>query len=427
MFPKLRAKVAQLLRWSERYTKTDMIYLAKGSFWLSSSSVITAGVAFGLAVAFANLVPAEVYGNYKYVLAIFGILCVTCLRGMDTAVTQAAARGNDGTVLSGLFTKMRWSLLGVLGAIVCASYYLYFGNTTLGYSFLVAAFFIPLMEPFGIFNAVLVGKRDFKLSSILGSTGQIIAALALLPVLIYLKDPILIFAAYCAVWTATRFASLLYTLKKYPPNDKLEQGVSSYAFHSSVVGIMAIVIGSIDSVLVFHYLGATNLAIMTFALAPVAQFRSILNSPSVLAVPKLANLTTAEIRKIIYKRSGALFLLGAGLTLVYCVLVIPFFHIFFPQYTEGIPYSIIFALTIMLQVGNTLVGPVINSRATLIPTRLLYLWNLPSIVIATCAIFLIPVFGLWGAVAGQLLSYAASTAVAWCMWYAIKDKEYVVS
>jgi O-antigen/teichoic acid export membrane protein len=425
MLTELQAKLIRILRWSERYTKTDMVYLAHGSFWLSSSSVLTAAVSFGLALAYANLVPKEVYGNYRYILTIFGILSVTCLRGMDTAITQAAARGNDGTIVQGLHNKMKWGLLGSLGAFGCAAYYYFYANNSLlAVSFLVAAFFIPLMEPYGIFNAVLVGKKDFKLSSILGTLGQVIAGIALLPVLIITKNYILIFAAYCTIWTLTRYWSYRYTLQKFPPNGKYELGASSYAVHSSIVGAMSILIGSIDSVLVFHYLGAVQLALFTFATAPVAHFRTILGTPSILAVPKLAGLSAASIRKILYKRSGALFLIGIAMTLMYCALSYPFYRIFFPQYLDAIPFSLLFSLTILLQVGNTLVGPVINSRATLIPRRLLYMWNIPSVVIATSAIFLIPVLGLWGAIIGQVLSYAASCAIAWFMWYSIQDVEH---
>ncbi len=425
MFGNLKALATRGLRWSEKYTKTDMVYLAHGSFWLSGSGVVTAAVSFGLALAFANLLPQETYGNYKYVLTIFGILCVTCLRGMDTVVTQAAARGNDGAVVSGLFAKMRWSTLGSAGALAAALYYYFYGgNATLALSLVIAAVFIPLMEPFGIFNAVLVGKKDFKLSSILGTLGQLVAALALLPVLVLTKNPVFIFAAYCAIWTVTRLGSLLFTLRKFPPNDRHEARASPYALHSSVVGATAILIGSIDSILVFHYLGAAQLAMFTFATAPVQHARTILNTPTVLAIPKLATQSNADIKKILYKRSGALFLIGIGIAAVYSVLAYPFFHIFFPQYIDVVPYSILFSLTIVFQVGNAFVGPVINSRATLIPHRLIYLWNIPSVVIAGSAILLIPVFGLWGAMVGQVLSYGSSTAIAWFMWYSIRNKEH---
>ena len=108
MFEGLQERLIRVLRWSEKYTKTDMVYLAHGTFWLSSSSIITGAVSFVLALAFANLLTKDAYGTYKYILTLFGILCVACLRGMDTAVTQGAARGNDGTVVSGLRSKRNW-------------------------------------------------------------------------------------------------------------------------------------------------------------------------------------------------------------------------------------------------------------------------------------------------------------------------------
>src|SRR3989344_51478 len=224
MYRYSKEQLVRALRWSERYTGTDMVYLARGSFWLSSSSVITAIVSFLLALAFANLLTKDEYGVYKYILTLFGILCVACLRGMDTVVAQGAARGNDGTVIMGLWAKIRWSLLGSVGALIGAAYYFYNGNDTLGTALIFAAFFIPFMEPFGIFNAVLVGKKDFKLSSALGVAGQIASAAALIIALALTKNPILIFIVYAGAWTATRYISLQYTLKKYPPNDKHEPG-----------------------------------------------------------------------------------------------------------------------------------------------------------------------------------------------------------
>jgi hypothetical protein len=37
----LKYKAYTFLRWSERHTKTDMIYLTKGGFWLTLAQVIS--------------------------------------------------------------------------------------------------------------------------------------------------------------------------------------------------------------------------------------------------------------------------------------------------------------------------------------------------------------------------------------------------
>ena len=65
----IKEKIYKLLRKSEKWTHTDMIYLAKGGFWLTLGQIISSVSSFALAVAFANFLPKEVYGNYKYIIS----------------------------------------------------------------------------------------------------------------------------------------------------------------------------------------------------------------------------------------------------------------------------------------------------------------------------------------------------------------------
>jgi len=62
---KLKDKIYRLLRRSEKYFKTDMVYLAHGGFWLTLGQIISSAASFLLAIAFANLLPKETYGTYK--------------------------------------------------------------------------------------------------------------------------------------------------------------------------------------------------------------------------------------------------------------------------------------------------------------------------------------------------------------------------
>ena len=95
MIGKIKTKIYKLLRWSEKYTKTDMVYLAKGASWLTSGQIISSFAIVLLAIAFANLIPRETYGTYKYVISVVGALSIFTLPGINTAVVQAVARHND--------------------------------------------------------------------------------------------------------------------------------------------------------------------------------------------------------------------------------------------------------------------------------------------------------------------------------------------
>ena len=70
----LKQRIYKGLKWSQKYTQTDMVYLAKGGFWLGMGQIITGLASFLLTLAFANLVPKETFGTYKHgcwMMAIF--------------------------------------------------------------------------------------------------------------------------------------------------------------------------------------------------------------------------------------------------------------------------------------------------------------------------------------------------------------------
>ena len=78
----LKHATYRLLRKSERYFKTDMVYVARGGFWVTAGNIVSALAAFGLAVAYANLLPKESYGTYKYILSLAGIIGAFSLTGL---------------------------------------------------------------------------------------------------------------------------------------------------------------------------------------------------------------------------------------------------------------------------------------------------------------------------------------------------------
>ena len=104
-------KASKGLRFLERYTKTDMVYLAKNSFWMNSNTVITSGFSFILSIAFAHLVSKETYGVYQFLISISSIIGGLTLIGMNSAVTQAVARGFEGVLRESVKVQLKFGLL----------------------------------------------------------------------------------------------------------------------------------------------------------------------------------------------------------------------------------------------------------------------------------------------------------------------------
>lgn len=423
MLNKLKNSIYKILRWSEKYTKTDMVYLVKGEFWLVSGQIISSATTFLLAIAFANLLPKETYGIYKYVLSIFGILAISNLRGLEAPLSQAIAKNYDGDFLNILKTKIKYGTLGALASLGVAFYYYLNSDNTLAISFLSIAVFLPFFEPFGLYHIYLLAKKKFRQSTIYLSLTQIIATIAMITTLFIVQNIFVIILVYFISWTTLRLTFLTKTLRILPPNKLKEPRTLSYGKHSTLINTMSSVIGSLDSILLFHYMGAIDLAIYTFAISPVIQFSSLFNKLPTLALPKLAKRSITEINQIFWSRFIFLSIIGILMAGIYILIAPLAFKIFFPQYLESTLYSQIFSLTIIFTLGQSFIGPALNSRLTMIPKKLLYLWNVPGIVFIISAFVLIHSFGIIGIIVSRLVSVMSTTIIGLFIWYKIKKLE----
>ncbi len=344
-----RQKIYSLLRWSEKYTKTDMVYLASGGFWLSFGQVIFSAASFALALAFANLLPKETFGQYKYVITVFSLLSIPALKGMETAIIQAVARRYEGSIISALKTKIKWGLLGSLASLGLAVYYLISNNNALAISFFIVALFVPLMNSFLIYESFLKGRKLFKKATALSVFIKISATITIIASLFITKNLFLIIFIYFASLTLFQVASFVFALKKYQPNKEKDKQTISYGKHLSVVRILTTIGDELDKILIWHYLGAIQLAVYSFALAPIVQIRKVFKNITSLALPKFAERSISEIKQAIAKKLLFFFLLMAVIVFCY-ILAAPFlFSLAFPKYMDSVFYSQIFALILLLK------------------------------------------------------------------------------
>ncbi|MBU1246924.1 oligosaccharide flippase family protein [Patescibacteria group bacterium] len=404
MLKNIRVKIYKLLRWSEAHTKTDMVYLAKGGFWLTLGQIISSASTFLLAIAFANLLPKETYGSYKYILSIASILAIPTLSGMNTAITQAVSRGYEGSLIPALKTKIRWGLFGALASLMLAGYYYFNNNTTLTISFLIISVFLPFMDSFSVYGSLLVGKKQFKISTKYQIISQITAITILIITLCFTQNLFFVLLAYFIPWTFLRFIFLKITLKKFRPNSQQDPQTIPYGKHLSLIGILGAVATHIDKILLFHYLGVAELAIYAFAIAPIEQIKGLFKNLPALALPKLARRSFHEIDSILYKRLFLLFFIGSCMALMYIFFAPYFFKIFFPKYLDSIFFSQIFGISIMLTAPIALLNAIGNSKLIYTPKKMLYeVTIIPQIILIASLLTLVPIFGIIGVIISKIL------------------------
>ncbi len=337
---RIKDSLHRLLRRSEGIFKTDMVYLARGGFWLGFSQIIVSLSSFLLAVAFAHFVSKESYGQYKYVLSIVGILSSFTLTGLGTAIVRSVSRGFDGTIRYAFRENLKWSFLFSLGFFVVAIYYFINGNFPLGVSMLIVGLLSPVLKSTNFYNSFLAAKKDFRRSALYyGIIGNIIPFICLFSVMLITNNPLWIVSTYFIANTAIGLILYSRVLDIYKPNDEVDPEALHYSKHLSFINILSGIANNIDQVLVFHYIGAAQLAIYNFAIAIPNQAKAIPANLSNIMFPKFAVRDDHEIRAGMKHKYFWLFILGGVIAIVYILLAPTIFHIFFPTYTESIRYS----------------------------------------------------------------------------------------
>ncbi|MCH7883534.1 oligosaccharide flippase family protein [Patescibacteria group bacterium] len=415
----LKSQLYRLLRWSEKYTKTDMVYLARGGFWLTTGKIVAALFSFLLAIAFAHFLPREIYGNYKYILSIGIVVGAFSLTGFGPAIIQAVSRGYEGTLRFAFWTNLKWSIAIILISLAGASYYFLNNNNTFALSFLIIGAFSPFLNSARFYGAYLNGKKEFRTLMTFGIISTSLQAVSLFLALLLTKNPVVLVFVYFFTTTTVNLALHFLTLKIYKPPDKVDPKIFNFSAHLSILDILHTVVGQLDKILIFHFLGGTSLAIYAFAQAPVVEFRSVLKLLHPLAIPKFSAQSKNETRKTLPLKMVKLSLMLIIPVVIYILLAPYLYRIFFPKYTDAIFFSQVFSL-VLLFFPKKLAGTALLAHAE---KKKLYTVTISALATRlVLLLILVPLFGILGAILAELGTHLISTVIVNHQLQRIQDK-----
>lgn len=399
----MKNKVITLLKKSERYAKTDMVYLVGQSSWLLIGQGIVFISSFLLAWIFGNFVDPSDYGLYKFVLSIATLATITTLTGLSTALARAYAQGHDVSLIKLLKLRIYWGSIGTLILFIVAGYYLTKDNTLLASLFAITALWIPFYETLSDYQQLLQGKKDFRTQTIARTLQRIVLTLSVVCTIFLTKNIILITLVFFASSTLSQYLALRYTLNKYPLKDDFAvpyKSIINYGKRLSIQNIFFIGASQLDKILMFKFLGPTQLATYFFAVAIPQELSGLLANVNSVAFPKLVDKASPEFKKALLKKIAlfnTILLVPIGL---YIYIAPYLFAWFFPVYLDAVFISQLFVGTILF-----------------IPTSLIWhyfyatdnkpaLWCGtfvgPSVLIIGILVF-VPLFGLVGAVIANYL------------------------
>jgi O-antigen/teichoic acid export membrane protein len=347
--------------------------------------------------------PREVYGNYKFILSAVSILGALSLAGMGTAVIQAVAAGKEGVLRDAVRTSLRWGVFPWAVALVMALYYFFVENIGLGIALIIAGTCMPLINAYSLSNSLFSGRKDFKRSTVFAMSSQIGTTLLLIVTAIFIHDAVVLVAVNFI--SSAIFASLFYfyIIRKYQPNNVTDPDMISYGKHVSYMNFFGTLANQLDKVLVFHFLGAAELAIYAFAIAIPEQVKGSYKNLFNIALPKMSSADPSLLRASVLDkvfRLTAVTILGVA---VYYFAAPYIYAIFFPKYLDAVWYSQVYMLGLATVPGIALFSSYFQvKRDTVTLYKLTVLSNIVTIFLSVVLIYS---YGLAGAVVENGVSW----------------------
>jgi len=403
----IRTKIINFL---EKLIRTDIRYALRGSFWFSIGHVVSTLAGIATAVAFANLLAPETYGNFRYVLSLLPFLDISTLKRIDQSLTISVSKGFEGDFLNALKTKMKWGILGSLVGFGLSFYYYFNGNNQLGLLVAIMAIFVPVFNTPLISLDFLSGKKKFKMLTIIGSSSSVVYSILIIAFILLSKNIVLLLFFYFFTNTLIRSIALIFVIKRYPPNTNKEENnrTINYGKKMSILEIINAAASSLDNILVFHYLGAVELAAYSFIKKVPENIKLIPRFITQLSVPKFSTQDIGDplIKKGVVRKTW-FFAAGSTVIVIIYILLAPFiFKILFAPYQQYVFLSQVYALSFVFNFGGLFFNFVETNRKTK---------NILSLNIIISALTILTIFvslefyGLMGLVVGySFIRFASS-------------------
>ena len=378
-----------------------MIYFTTGGFWLVTAQLVSLVTSLALSIVFARYLSKEVYGNYSFLQTAFSLLTVFSLPGINTAILQAVAAGDDSAIPHAIRTRIKWGLVGSLAAAGMSVFYFVTGNSTLSLGFIILGVFISILNPGSVYDAILQGKRAFALNTKFFIISQIISSVFLVGSIIITNNLFVILITYFSINSLLNLVFLKITLGKLEIAKKPDDNkVVLYGKQLSALDIINHLAGYLDKILVFHFLGAASLSVYAFAIAPPEQIKAVLGSLHILTFPKFAERPAEEIKKDV----SAHILKIAAIAIIcvggYMLIAPTVYKLFFPNYLVALPYSQVFTLSLL----NLILYPAATYMLAKKKIRQQYTVEICTSVLQIISMyFFIIWWGLWGLILSRVL------------------------
>ena len=373
-------------------------------FWSNLNQGITTAAALALSIVFTRLGSMELYGQYLFVLAMFGLFSIISIPGVRTVIFRTTSQGHEGVYRKATKFSFLLSLLGIPLLVATGVFFYLFKTKILGTSLIVFALFFPFVESLQNWMLFLKGRSEFRKLAFYNLIKILISLIAVTLSIIFTKNIIVILAAYFLVNSGF---NILYHFQsvRLLRNDKLDHDWKKQSYALTIMGLSSIIFGRVDVVLIGSLLTFEQVAIYGLVMKFADVFFSVIKSTMEAIVPNLYQSKKITIR-FFYKFFFLSFLVPI---ILYPVIKYPVLFLYPQRCSDVVGFSKVYLAIIPFYFLNLVV------TYFMIKYKLNKEINIGRIIsmIAVVVFYaiLIPLYGIWGGVIASMLYFITQLLV----------------
>lgn len=417
MIDSVKNPVRRLLRWSQQYTGTDNVYIARGGFWTTLQFVVGSLASIVTVIAFGNLLPRESYGIYKYLLSLAGTFGFLTLTGMNTAVVRAVARNQAGILPYAVRLQLKYNMLSTAAVAILAVYYALHGNLVFAASLFFLAVALPLSSAYNTYGAVLVGQKRFDLLSFASSLSAVTAAAAVIIGLLFTDSVVILLGIYAAATLIPNILGYWFVRARLPhaPIDgEARAELRQTGFHLTAVSVIGTLAQYLDKIILFQTAGPAALAVYGFATAGPDRIKGFTKNWIGITLPRLSEKNIKDVRHVFYRRVGQSLLIGGIIAVAYLILCPFLFRWLLPQYLDSIRYSQVYALGLLVTPASVYIGNIFQGQNML---RAVYYIGIGGQVVRITLFLALGLrWGIWGMTIAAVATMAIGLLYSIVIW-----------
>jgi len=370
------------------------------------------GIVRGITTTFlmARWLPRNTMGEFRYILAIFGIAGIFSLSGLNSSVIRGVANGDTGIARAALKRILFFSPLGSFALCLAAWERFAHGETHVALGILVAAFIFPFYSMSGMYGAILTGEEKIKSLVKVAVTTNLLFAMMFFLVIFKTKELLPVSIAYFGFDVLFRGFVTWREVRRLPKTGNMQEHLR-LGKHMSAIGAFQAVAMQLDQILIQRFFGYGSLANYSVAILIPTQIKNAVNSMGGIVLRRFSRHEQSEIiiqqtRRHFWTMVGASVAAIAAYALV-APFVLPWL---FPQYQNQVLPSIVYSLGL---VGlSTIVG--VNFMQAHSQIRRLWIFYAASTILQIGSnLALIPFFGGWGAIVSKTGTRLISTVLSY--------------